>query len=151
MLPLSTAHNAAVMALDFVSLLLSKETPVQADMTLTPQLRELVGIGTLGATNLSSSNQSRERLQDKKLVATGRKLLDINMAADSILSAASRLQKEISLETKYWAEVRAVSDSGWTVCRMPQDTQTMGVKFGFSECESGPQTSQIAKHGLYEV
>lgn len=135
---LRIAHHNAMLTLEFVSLLLSKETPVQASVTLSPALREMVGIGTLGATNLSSSNLSRERVQENKLVATGRKLLDINKTADSILSAASRLQKEISLETKYWAEVRAVSDSGWSVSRVPHEPHTMGVKFGFSECESTP-------------
>ncbi|KAL1871981.1 hypothetical protein VTK73DRAFT_1811 [Phialemonium thermophilum] len=133
------AHRNALLTLDFVSLLLSKETPVQAGTTLSKELREMVGIGTLGATSLAAPNLTETKIRDNKLVATGRKLLDINKTADTVLSAATRLQNEISLETKYWAEVLAVSDSGWSVSRLPRERHTMGVKFGFSE--SAPEFS----------
>lgn len=137
---MEVAHLHAMQSLDFVSLLLSKEIPVQANVTLSPALREMVGIGTLGATNLSASNvtKAREpRIEEYEAISTGRKLLDIGKTADSLLSASARLQREISLETKYWADLRVVSDSGWFVSWHPHEPHTMAVKFGFSE--SDPQ------------
>jgi mediator of RNA polymerase II transcription subunit 17 len=52
---------------------------------------------------------------------------------DSILASASRLEKEIELETRYWQQVLAVSENGWSVCRLPNEKHTLGVRFGFSE------------------
>lgn len=124
-----------MMALDSVSLLLSKEMPVQASTTMSPMLREYVGIGTLGAEKLAAPNTTAAGRQDHKLVQTGWKLDDISRTADSVLSSAARLQKEISLETKYWAEVLAVSERGWSVSRLPHERHTLGVTFGFSEGE----------------
>lgn len=127
------AHQNAMLTLDFVSLLLTKEDPTNAGRTLSPTLRELVGIGTLGADQLAAPQTNASRVQDNKMVATGWKFLDINRSMDSVLSAAARLQKEISLETRYWADVLAVSEKGWSVSRLPHERQTLGVKFGFSE------------------
>jgi mediator of RNA polymerase II transcription subunit 17 len=137
-----------MLTLDFVSLLLSKETPVQAGLTLSPELREMVGIGTLGATNLTSSDLVQTRMQEDKLLGTGRKLLDIRQTADSLLSAASRLQEEIGRETKYWTDVLAVSNSGWSVSKLPTEQHTMGVKFGFSECKFCCQVERVERHML---
>jgi len=128
-----TAHQNALLTLDLVSLLLTKENPSQTVQTLRPQLRDMVGIGTLGADNLAASTLSDDRLRDHKLVTTGWKLLDIERTVNSVVASASELRKEIELETKYWADVLAVSESGWAVSRLPNERQTLGVKFGFSE------------------
>src|SRR3569833_2872165 len=122
-----------MMTLDTISLLLSKETPVQAGLTLSPALREMVGIGTLGADKLAPPLNTEARRQENKTIATGWKLLDMEKTMDSIVTSVSRLHKEIELETKYWAEVLAVSDNGWSVSRLASDKDTLGVKFGFSE------------------
>ena len=122
-----------MLTLDLVSLLLTKENPTQSSQTLRPQLRDMVGIGTLGADNLAASSLTDDRLRDNKLVATGWKFLDIDRTVDSVMSSASELRKEIELETRYWADVLAVSEGGWAVSRLPNERQTLGVKFGFSE------------------
>lgn len=124
------AHRDSGILLEFISLLLSKENPVQASTTLSSHLRQLVGIGTLGATALAAP--AHNRLPDHKLMAVGRKLEDINSSADKTLAAAVRLQQEIKEETKYWAEVLAVSENGWPTFHHPQIAHTMGVKFGFA-------------------
>ena len=128
-----TAHQNALLTLDLVSLLLTKENPSQTVQTLRPQLRDMVGIGTLGADNLAASNLTDDRLRDNKMVATGWKFLDIERTVNSVMSSAADLRKEIELETKYWADVLAVSEGGWAVSRLPNERQTLGVKFGFSE------------------
>ncbi|KAM7205342.1 Subunit 17 of Mediator complex domain containing protein [Rhypophila sp. PSN 637] len=127
------AHSTAAITLEFLSLLLSKENPQQAATTMSNELREMVGIGTLGATVLDSpSTMVKDRVADHKLTAIGKRLLVVNKAADSIRAVATRLQKEVALETKYWAEVMAVSEKGWSTFRLPQEPQTMGVMIGFS-------------------
>lgn len=126
-----------MLTLDFVSLWMSKEVPsTQVIGTLTPQLRQIVGIGTVGSTKVHEPLHLEQRLQENTVISTGSKLLAINKTADTLLTAASRLQKEMTVETKYWQSVLAVSEGGWPVARRPHDPRTMAVKFGFSDCKS---------------
>ncbi|KAI1804765.1 subunit 17 of mediator complex-domain-containing protein [Daldinia bambusicola] len=137
------AHQSAMLSLDFVSLLLTKQDP-RALSTLSPELRELVGIGTLGASKLNESNVTEERRQDDIAVATGWRLMGVNNMVDSVVAAAEKLEKEMQLETKYWADVLAVSENDWAVCAMPQEKHTLGVRFGFAESAPEFRNSSIA-------
>lgn len=128
------AHHGAAFALDFVSLLLSKDTPVQASLTMAPDLKELVGVGTLGADKIHTSRVTEAKKNDNKRIAKGWKIQNLNKTVDTILESATRLEKEMETETKYWEQVLAVSDRGWAVCRLPNEKHTLGVRFGFSEC-----------------
>lgn len=119
--------------LNFVSLLLSKDTPVQASLSISQFLKDTLPMGTLGADKLPHSRITEQRKQENKQVAKGWKMQNLNKAVDSILAAATRLEKEIELETRYWDQVLAVSERGWAICRMPQEKHTLGVRFGFSE------------------
>ncbi|KAI0018832.1 subunit 17 of mediator complex-domain-containing protein [Xylariomycetidae sp. FL0641] len=130
---IEAAYQTSLLGLDMVSLLLTKESPVQAGATLSPALRDFAGIGTLGATKLKESTITPAQTENDLAVAFGWRVMDINKMVDSVVSAAERLEKEIDLETKYWAEVLSVSEEGWAVCRLPQEPQTLGVRFGFSE------------------
>ena len=126
-------HQTSMFALDFVSLLLSKENPAQAVTTFSPGLRDMVGVGTLGATMLDAPTATaQKRVPDNKMVAIGKRLMDLNKAADTALAASKRLQREIGSETKYWSEVLGVSEAGWQTFRLPHEPHTLGVKFGFS-------------------
>ncbi|KAI8627894.1 subunit 17 of mediator complex-domain-containing protein [Xylariaceae sp. FL1651] len=138
------AHQSAMLALDSVSLLLSKENPVQAGTTLSPALRDLVGIGTMGASKLKESNITEAQMQDDLAVAAGWRIIGINKMVDSVLAAAERLEKEIELETRYWADILAVSEDGWTVCALPHEPHTLGVRFGFAESAPEFRNSSIA-------
>lgn len=133
-----------MLALDSVSLLLSKDTPVQAGTTLSVALRELVGIGTLGASKLREPNVTEAQIQGELAVATGWRVMGVNNTVDSVLAAAERLAKEVELETKYWADVLAVSEGGWTVCALPQEKHTLAVRFGFAESASEFSNGSIA-------
>ncbi|KKF93708.1 Mediator of RNA polymerase II transcription subunit 17 [Ceratocystis platani] len=126
------AHNCAMITLDFISLLLTKEVPVQAGTTLTQGLREMVGIGTLGSTKMIESNVSAERIQDDNQVGLGWSLMDIDKVSLAAKQSAVTLKKEIEKENKYWESVISVSEAGWNVCRLPNERQTLGVKFGFT-------------------
>ena len=116
-----------------MSLLLSKDTPVQASLSLSPVLRETVGLGTLGIDKIRDSRVTESQKLDNKRVAKGWKIQNINKTVDSLLASATRLEKEIELETKYWEQILTISKEGWAVCRLPQERHTLGVRFGFSE------------------
>lgn len=132
-----------MLALDFISLILTKQDPTQTS-SLSSTLRELVGIGVLSVNKLAKPNVAEARLQDTKAVATGWKLADIDRSVDSLLTSASRLQKEMTIEAKYWADVLAVSDKGWTVTHVPNEPQNLGVRYGFSEASSDFRSTSLA-------
>jgi mediator of RNA polymerase II transcription subunit 17 len=117
-----------------VSLLLTKDLPNQASATINAQLRDIVPMGSLGADKLSVSRHTEAQKLDNKRVAKGWKIQSLNNAVDSILASATRLENEIAKETKYWEQVLAVSDAGWSLCRLPNEKHTLGVRFGFAEC-----------------
>ena len=121
-----------------VSLLMSKEQPTQVMSTLDPELRNMVGIGTLGSTKLHEPPFGEQRMQENTVIATGAKLLAINNTANKLLAAATRLEKEMKVETEYWHEVLKIKDGGWPVSRLPNNPHTVAVKFGFSDCELVP-------------
>lgn len=124
---------ASLFALDFVSLLLSKDAPVQAGLSMSPFLKEAVPVGTLAATRTQGRVVPDKRKQDDLQVARGWKVQSLDSTVNSILESATRLEKDIESETKYWEQVLAVSEKGWAVCKLPQEPNTLGVRFGFSE------------------
>jgi mediator of RNA polymerase II transcription subunit 17 len=90
-------------------------------------------MGTLGADKIQVSKVTPAQKDDNKHIAKGWKIQNLNKTADSILASATRLEKEIELETTYWKQVLAISENGWAICRLPNEKHTLGVRFGFSE------------------
>lgn len=136
----SIAGNAAMLTLESISLLLSKQNPTTASTTLSQQLRELVGIGTLGADRVEASNVTPEMAEDKQNIAVGMTLMEINTTRDFAQDAARFLKQEMEAEGKYWEEVIKVQANGWSIGKLPNERHTLGVRFGFSE--GIPQRSQ---------
>ena len=130
------AYTESAHALDFISLLLSKYAPRQAEASISPFLKQAVPIGSLGASLAQPPQLAESKAQDDEQVSAGWKLQSLNNAADSILRSAAKLEKEMKLEAKYWADVLAVKEKGWRVCRYPRERQTLGVRYGFLECRS---------------
>jgi mediator of RNA polymerase II transcription subunit 17 len=95
----------------------------------------MAGTGTLGMDKIQASRVTDAQKEDNRRVAKGWKIQNLNKTVDTILESATRLEKEMETETKYWEQVLAVSDSGWAVCRLPNEKHTLGVRFGFSECK----------------
>ena len=93
-------------------------------------------MGSLGADKLSVSRYTEAHKLDNKRVAKGWKIQSLGNAVDSILASATRLEREIAKETKYWEQILDVSDAGWSLCRLPNEKHTLGVRFGFTECMS---------------
>ncbi|PYH42861.1 mediator of RNA polymerase II transcription subunit 17 [Aspergillus saccharolyticus JOP 1030-1] len=127
------AHMEALFALDFVSLLLSKHTPRQAELSMSAYLKQVAPLGSLNAEIVNPPPKSEAALQDIKTVSRGWRLQNFNAAANKLLKSATRLEAEVASETKYWNEVLAVKDKGWKVCRLPRDRQALGVQYGFLE------------------
>lgn len=138
------AGNTALLTLDSMSLLLSKQNPTQAGMTLSQQLREMVGIGTLGADRLHDSNVTPAKTKDQEAVAMGWTIMEINKTRDSAEDAAAFLEKEIAAESRYWEDIVSVKKAGWSVCKVPQERHTLGVRFGFSEATPEFKNSGLA-------
>ncbi|PQE21202.1 hypothetical protein CJF31_00010885 [Rutstroemia sp. NJR-2017a BVV2] len=113
-------------------------------VSMSPALREAAGMGTLGADKTQASRVTDQQKQENKKVAKGWKASNLNKTVDSILASATRLEKEIDAETKYWEQVLAVSESGWAVCRMPQEKHTLGVRFGFAEAAPAFRNRSLA-------
>lgn len=131
--PPSIAGNTALLTLDFLSLLLSKQNPTQASATLSQGLRDLVGIGTMGADRLDESNITDSKVRDQEEIAIGWTLMETNKACEAAEAAREFLDREMTAEGRFWEEVVAVQKSGWSVSRVPQERHSLGVRFGFSE------------------
>ncbi|KAL4966649.1 mediator of RNA polymerase II transcription subunit 17 [Aspergillus stella-maris] len=127
------SHMEASFALDFVSLLLSKHNPRQAEMSMSPFLKNAVPLGTLNAEVVNPPPKPESTVQDINSVARGWRLQNFNSAANKLLSASSRLDAEVDSETKYWNEVLAVKGKGLKVCRLPREGSALGVQYGFLE------------------
>ncbi|KAL4784107.1 mediator of RNA polymerase II transcription subunit 17 [Aspergillus varians] len=127
------AHMEASFALDFVSLLLSKNNPRQAEMSMSPFLKTAAPLGSLNAEVVNPPPRPDSALKDIKSVSRGWRLQNFNSAASKLLNAGSRLETEVNSETKYWNEVLAVKEKGWKVCRLPREGQALGVQYGFME------------------
>ncbi|KAM3508173.1 hypothetical protein MY11210_006835 [Beauveria gryllotalpidicola] len=141
------ASNTAMLTLDSLSLLLSKHNPTQASLTLSQQLRELVGIGTMGADRLDDANTTPAKTRDCEAVAVGWTLMEISRTRDAAEDAAAFLGAEMAAEGRYWEGVMGVRQAGWSVCRVPGgsgDAAGLGVRFGFSEAAPEFQRNGLA-------
>ncbi|KAI1334722.1 subunit 17 of mediator complex-domain-containing protein [Xylariaceae sp. FL0016] len=141
---IQVALTNASSALECVSLLLSKEQPVQAGTTISEGTRQLVPIGTLGASRLKEPNVTPAQVQEETAIATGLRIMGTNKMVDSVMAAAKRLEKEMELEAKYWADILAVSEDGWAICSLPQEPHTLGVRYGFAESAPKFRNNSIA-------
>ncbi|KAK0671214.1 putative mediator of RNA polymerase II transcription subunit 17 [Cercophora samala] len=132
-------------ALDFLSLLISREMPTQATSTLSPETRATVGLGTLGATMLAAPTAlARSRETETRMTAIGQRYLSLESCIKMAQPAQSRLEHQIQAEEKYWSEVSTVKEAGFRVARMAQEPQTMCVSFGFLNAAPEFKNSGIA-------
>jgi mediator of RNA polymerase II transcription subunit 17 len=122
--------------LDAISILLSRDEKGLAATTISPGLKEIVPLKTFGASKMATSQTTEAQRLENKQIARGWKAQSLDKTVDSILASATRLEKEIEHETKYWEQVLAVSDKGWAVCRLPDQKHILGVRFGFAEGKS---------------
>lgn len=145
-MPCRQAHQAAQWSKDFLSLLMTKTNPSQAQITMSQHIREAVPIGTLGMDKINARDTrlTIARRDDNKVVGKGWKMQALDRSVDSILAAATRLETEIDRETRYWEEILAVDQKGWKTCKLPQERHTLGVRFGFFEAPPSFRNRSLA-------
>ncbi|CBX99790.1 hypothetical protein LEMA_P073790.1 [Plenodomus lingam JN3] len=146
---LEWAKFAATNALDLLSLVLSQDPNKRVASSFSHTFREQgleqgIPFGSFGISKESHEYfvprpEEAERLEElaKKqlLVAKGSRMEALDSAADEILKAAKKLEKEVRRETKYWQEIVSVSDKGWPIQRLRQNARHVpfGVRFGLPE------------------
>ena len=136
----AAAEEEVLMALDFVSLLLSKDAPKQASTTVSPLLKSILPLGTLGTDLWQKMPVDKAREAQDELLATTVRMQGLQQSADDLLTAASRLQDNVQRESQYWNQVLSIFEEGWNVCRIPGQPHRLGVRYGFSE--SSPEFSR---------
>ncbi|KAE9968647.1 hypothetical protein EG328_007333 [Venturia inaequalis] len=86
------------------------------------------------------SKQHRRKMvtniEREKTMFKGAVLSSLDNAANTLTQAASRLEKDVKRETKYWEQLLLVSEAGFPVFRMPSDQRTLAVQFGAREAGS---------------
>jgi mediator of RNA polymerase II transcription subunit 17 len=73
--------------------------------------------------------------QRQELVAKGARMDALDTATNEILQAAKNLEREVRRETKYWKEIVSISDKGWPIQRVRQNTRNVpfAVRYGLPE------------------
>lgn len=100
---------------------------------MSPYLKQTIPTGSLGVEVVQRPQVSDFEKQTQEMVAIGWRMQSLNGAADSLLKSASRLGEEIGREVTYWDQILAVKDLGWSLCRLPREKHTLGVRYGFAE------------------
>ena len=124
------------MALDCISLFLSQRAPGVAAASISPLMKQELPLGSLGGEVLRTPEKEELQERQDELIAMGSRMESLNSAADSLLSSASRLEREVKKETVYWDEVLQIKGCGWSVSRMPREKHTLCVRYGFAEGET---------------
>ena len=105
----------------------------QALSSVDPYIRETLPKGALGEHRLQAPQKSETDSQNVQMVELGWKTQSLESAADSLLNSATRLEKELEAETRYWDQVLKIKEQGWSVTRLPRERHALGVRFGFAE------------------
>lgn len=100
---------------------------------MSPFLKQAAPLGSLNAEVVNPPPKPDSAAQDTSVVSRGWRIQNFTAASNKLLKAASRLEEEVSAETRYWKEVLEVKDKGWKICRLPRERQALGVQYGFLE------------------
>ena len=100
---------------------------------MSPFVKQVVPLGSLGAEVIQAPQPSEHEKHNEEMAGIGWRLQSLNGAADSLLRSATRLEEEMGRETKYWEQVLAVKEKGWSLHRLPREKHTLGVRYGFAE------------------
>lgn len=119
---------------DFVSLLVSKDNPRVAALSMSPAVAKEVPSGSIAIQKWDMPPRSEEQKENERLIAQGARIEAASNAADRLLKAATRLETEVRKETKYWEQILSVKEKGWSIRRIPNvEPSTYGVQVGSAE------------------
>ena len=129
------AQNEALTALDSISLLISghSKAGVGAKLSMSPALASAVPASTLDVQKIRAPQLSHLAEEQGKSLNLGYKLEALNKAIDDIASARSRLSEKAHQESAFWKQVADLSAQGLVISRLPRDSRTIGIHFGFPE------------------
>lgn len=135
--------------LDLLSLTLSQDPNKRAATSFSQTFRQQgldqgIPYGSFGISRENHEYHVRrpdeiERMGELEarqlLVAKGARMEALDTAVDDLLKAANDLEREGHRDTKYWQELGSVSDKGWPIQRLRQNTRHVpfGVRFGLPE------------------
>jgi mediator of RNA polymerase II transcription subunit 17 len=100
---------------------------------MSPHLKQFIKPGTLAMDVWHNVPPNKEQEKVDDTIARGWGIQSLQASADSLLGAATRLEKNVRKETHYWEQVLSVSDKGWSISRLPREKHNLGVRFGFLE------------------
>ena len=112
---------------------LSNHASQAALTTIDPFVKERLPTNALAVDILQSPPKSEQEVQKAQLVGDGWKKQSIEAIADRLSEAATRLEKELQAETRYWDQILKIKDQGWSVIRLPRERHALGVRYGFAE------------------
>ena len=127
------AENEARLGLDFVSLLLSKNAPTQASMSMSPFLSSHVPPGTLSLDKWETTDSEAGRTEEQELVAKGWTSKSLGTTATSLERASARLRQQVDNESRYWDQILSISQEGWSITRATRGSHLLGVKFSMTD------------------
>ena len=104
-----------------------------AQTSMSPILKEAVPTGSLDSRIVKSTPASASEESRIDQVRRGWKMHSFASAAEKISAAGTKLQEEAERESRYWQQVSSLKAKGWAVSRLPRDSRTVGVHFGFAE------------------
>ena len=100
---------------------------------MSPVLKEAVPVGSLECRTVKFIPASVVEKRKVDTTRRGWKMDSFANAADRIAAAGSRLQEEAERESRYWEQISNLKAKGWAISRLPRDSRTAGVHFGFAE------------------
>lgn len=121
------------MGLDFVSLLLSKDAPKQASMSMSPFLSSHVPPGTLSLDKWENAGSEAQETEEQMVVAKGWTSKSLGTTATSLAQASARLRQRVDSESRYWDQILSISQEGWSITRAIRGSHLLGVKFSMTE------------------
>lgn len=100
---------------------------------MSPDLRKLVPLGSIGGEVVQTPVVPQAEQHNENMTVIGWRMQSLNGAVDSLLYSATRLEEEMGKEARYWEQVLAVKEKGWSLHRLPREKHTLGVRYGFAE------------------
>ncbi|KAL9096587.1 MAG: hypothetical protein Q9165_001074 [Trypethelium subeluteriae] len=172
---LHQAQQEVSMVQDLVSLLLRKESDLpfppakpmppgptkdkmkkSAEKSISEYVLDNTPVKSMGLKEASPAAEAPAKLEtrreEEEKVSQRHRMKSLNKSVDSLLNAATRLNREVEKETKYWEQVLAIRGDGWSLTKFPRERHSLAVSFGFSEARGeykarGTAALQIAETG----
>ena len=103
---------------------------------MSPYLKQNLPLGILAGEVSQASRVSDADKLKQGLTSIGWRMHSLNKSVDTLLHSASRLEEEMERETRYWEQILAIKERGWSISRLPRERHTLAVRYGFAEAHA---------------